>query len=379
MPTITPWQIQAQIKENYGLDITYYVSWRSTDGGRDKIFGDHGLSYSFLPVYFREAEHANQGSVFHLEVDEVKNIFRRCFFSFAACLEGFKLCHLVGMIDGTFLKGKHEGILLSAVKKDGDEVVSEETDDNKDWFLKHFKVAIGTDRTLAFVSDRNHDILQGVKNVFPDCVHGYCYKHLTLNLKDKFRGATKNHRNAVLKQFEYCAYAVTKQEYGRNVEKLRATGGPKVCKFLADAPKDKWPNTYFVGQRYGQMTSNSCELWNSQIRMRRLLPITNLIDGTRILVTAQMSRRLGEAYDRPTMLCNTYDKKMWLLVDKGRSWQPMTDDVDALIGPPELRTRRRRLKRKRIPSRGQLVPRTIMCSKCRGMGHHNKNSCKMVA
>ncbi|XP_012833673.1 PREDICTED: uncharacterized protein LOC105954548 [Erythranthe guttata] len=69
MPAITPRQIQAQIKEHYGLDITYYVSWRSTDGGRDKIFGDHGLSYSYLPAYFREAERANPGSVFHLEVD----------------------------------------------------------------------------------------------------------------------------------------------------------------------------------------------------------------------------------------------------------------------------------------------------------------------
>ncbi|XP_012855784.1 PREDICTED: uncharacterized protein LOC105975150 [Erythranthe guttata] len=460
MPSITPRQIQAQIKENYGLDITYYVSWRSTDGGRDKIFGDHGVSYLYLPAYFREAGRANPGSVFHLQVDEVKNTFRRCFFSFAACLEGFKLCRPVVMIDGTFLNGKHEGILLSAVGKDGIfpiafAVVSEETDDNWDWFLKHFKDAIGTDRTLTFVSDRNHGILQGVKNVFPDCVHGYCYKHLTGNLKDKFRGATKSHRKAVLKQFEYCAYAATKQEFDRNVEKLRATGGPKVCKFLADTPKDKWSNAYFVGQRYGQMTSNGCETWNSQIKMRRLLPITNLIDGIRILVMAQMSRRLGEAYGWPTVLCDTFDIKMRELVDKGRSWQvkkssdyvwelfsapnavvdvqagtcscrlwqingipcehaatiifhhmggayqhidhcfhkstfiqsyspaiypfvqPTADDITAVINPPEHQTRRGRPKRKRIPSRGELIPRTIRCSKCRMMGKHNKNSCKM--
>ncbi|XP_012832859.1 PREDICTED: uncharacterized protein LOC105953718 [Erythranthe guttata] len=251
---ISPRKIQAQIKENYGLDITYYVSWRSTGGGRDKIFGDHGLSYSYLPAYFREAEHENLGSVFHLEVDKVYSRSHSQLFANRQTTTG------IG-------------------------------------FLKHFKDAIGKDRTLAFVSDRNHDILQGDKNVFPDCVHGYFYKHLTLNLKDKFRGATKNHCNAVLKQFQYCAYAATKQEFDRNVEKLRAMGGPKVCKFLVNAPKDKWSNAYFVGHRYGQMTSNGCESWNSQIKMRRLLLITNLYDGIRIFVMAQMSLRLGEAYD----------------------------------------------------------------------------------
>ncbi|XP_012857593.1 PREDICTED: uncharacterized protein LOC105976877 [Erythranthe guttata] len=121
MPAITPRDIQAQIKENYGIDISYYVSWRATDGGRNKIFGDHSTSFSYLPEYFREAERTNPGSIFHLEVDDVKNIFRRCFFAFGACLVGFKICRPVVMIDGTFLKGKHGGILLSAVGKDGDE------------------------------------------------------------------------------------------------------------------------------------------------------------------------------------------------------------------------------------------------------------------
>lgn len=43
------------------------------------------------------------------------------FFSFAALLDGFKHCRPILMVDGTFFKGKHKGILLSAVGKDGKE------------------------------------------------------------------------------------------------------------------------------------------------------------------------------------------------------------------------------------------------------------------
>lgn len=43
------------------------------------------------------------------------------FFAFAASLDGFKHCRPMLMVDGTFLKGKHKGILLSVVGKDGNE------------------------------------------------------------------------------------------------------------------------------------------------------------------------------------------------------------------------------------------------------------------
>lgn len=47
----------------------------------------------------------------------------------------------------------------------------EETNDNWLWFLEHLKQAIDTCRKLVFVSDRNHGIREGVKNVFLKCNH----------------------------------------------------------------------------------------------------------------------------------------------------------------------------------------------------------------
>lgn len=81
------------------------------------VFGDHNKSYLYLHAYFAEAKRTNPDSVFDLEFHPEKKSFRRCYFAFRACLQGFKSCRHVLMIDGTSLKGKHRGILLSAVGK----------------------------------------------------------------------------------------------------------------------------------------------------------------------------------------------------------------------------------------------------------------------
>ncbi|XP_012846363.1 PREDICTED: uncharacterized protein LOC105966351 [Erythranthe guttata] len=288
MPAITPGEIQSQVNVKFGVDISYWVAWRATDAGRRRIFGDETSSYSYLPSYFDEAGKTNP-----------------------ACLDGFKFCRPVVMLDGTFLKGLFPIAFA---------IVSEETDSNWSWFLSHFRDAIGNDRTLNFVSDRNHGIIEGVRNIFPDCLHTYCYKHLQNNLKYRFRGVPAGFRETVLQQFAVCAYATTKEKFDRCIDKLKTTGGTKVCNFLDDLPKEKWSNVYCEGHRYGQMTSNGCESWNHQIKKQRHLPITSLIDGIRLLLMTQMCKRLCDGNRWTTVLCEKTEKRLNEAVDKGRSW-----------------------------------------------------------
>ncbi|XP_012839939.1 PREDICTED: uncharacterized protein LOC105960320 [Erythranthe guttata] len=233
--------------------------------------------------------------------------------------DGFsnEFCHPVVMLDGTFLKGKHKGMLLSAVGKDGDE--HEETDCNWSWFLNHLKT-IGMDRVFTFVSDRNHGILVGVQNVFPHCLYGYCYKHLKGNLKDRFRGESKNYPKAVVRQFRDCAYAATKPEFERCLEKFKRTGGGRARNFLADIPNEKWSNAYFEGPRYGQMTSNGCESWNAQVMDEHFLLVTNLIDGIRSKIMEQLCDRLIKGNYWHTVLTFKIDKLVKDLVDKAKPW-----------------------------------------------------------
>lgn len=116
-------------------------------------------------------------------------------------------------------------------------IVSEANDSNCEYFFQYLKVAIGTSRDLTFVSDRQHGIIVGVKNIFSDVVHGLCYKHITSNLKHKFMGTTKIKREEILKEFADCAYATTKDEFDKYYNKLKATGGAKITRWLADVPK----------------------------------------------------------------------------------------------------------------------------------------------
>lgn len=120
MPCLTPVQVKAMVKTNYGIDISYCVAWKAMDRGRSLVFGDHTTSYAMLPMYFAEMVKANPGSHVHLDVGD-DDKFKRCFFSFGASLLEFKHCRPMLMVDRTFLKGRHKGVLLSAVAKDGDE------------------------------------------------------------------------------------------------------------------------------------------------------------------------------------------------------------------------------------------------------------------
>lgn len=67
-------------------------------------------------------------------------------------------------------------------------VMSEETNSNWYYFLTYLKEAIGTERAITFVSDRNNGIIDGVKDLFPNCFHSYSMVHLKNNLRERLKG-----------------------------------------------------------------------------------------------------------------------------------------------------------------------------------------------
>lgn len=84
MPGITPRDVIAMVKNKFGVDITYYVAWKSVNAGRDMIFGDHSHSYASLPAYLAEVERSNPGSMVDLDFDPEMNNFRKCVLAFGA-------------------------------------------------------------------------------------------------------------------------------------------------------------------------------------------------------------------------------------------------------------------------------------------------------
>uniref|UniRef100_A0A9I9EID0 MULE transposase domain-containing protein n=1 Tax=Cucumis melo TaxID=3656 RepID=A0A9I9EID0_CUCME len=69
--------------------------------------------------------------------------FKFCFMVFGASIEGWKYCRLI-FVDGTFLKCKFGGILLTALSQDGNNqifplsfaIVDSENDVSWTWFFE---------------------------------------------------------------------------------------------------------------------------------------------------------------------------------------------------------------------------------------------------
>ncbi|XP_012849581.1 PREDICTED: uncharacterized protein LOC105969371 [Erythranthe guttata] len=201
-------------------------------------------------------------------------------------------------------------------------IVHEENDDNWFWFLTLLKEAINQDRIFTFIFDRQHGILKGVKNVFPDCFHSFCLRHLTDNLNNKFKGVPTSYREAIVGQFVSCAFEFSKTSFDKKIEKLKATGSSKVVKFLNDLPYNKWANAYFDGHIYGEMYSNGVESWNSQILLLRDLPVMTMIDTIRSKLMKQMTKRRNKAANWSSMCCPKKEKILQDIELEGRSWKP---------------------------------------------------------
>ncbi|XP_012836319.1 PREDICTED: uncharacterized protein LOC105956952 [Erythranthe guttata] len=378
-------------KLNYGVDISYYVAWRSVTAGKQHVFGDDTSSYSHLPSYFEELGRTNPDSVYNLDIDADTMKFRQ----------------LYPVAFG---------------------IVSEESDSNWAYFLTHLRVCIGTDRVVTFFSDRNHGILDGVKNIFPDCLHIYCLYHMQLNLSSKCRGCPSGFRKKMAHLFNACAYAPTKSEFDVHIKEFIETGGTRIRNFLADLPYNNWTCAHFEGNRYGQMASSVAESWNMKIGVIRGLPITDVVDGLRSIMMVEMFVRAEEAAVMSTVLCTpiqgavnklVHDSRVLItkraseyiyevlstptaVVDiRNRSCTCRAWQVNGLscihvacvlfhnnndgyayvdyyytVRPPDYHIRCGRPKVKRIPSRGEKVKRKIKCSSCNRMGNHNKKTCR---
>lgn len=115
------------------------------------------------------------------------------FVCYGASAMGFQHCHPILELDGTHLKTKYLGILLTATAIDANGqlfplayvAVDAENDTNWLWFLQLLREVISThtthldiDGNLVLLSDRQKGLLEGVERMFPGCPHGYCLRHL---------------------------------------------------------------------------------------------------------------------------------------------------------------------------------------------------------
>ncbi|KAL7599378.1 hypothetical protein Lser_V15G26728 [Lactuca serriola] len=257
-------------------------------------------SYVALPKYLGALQKFNPGTIVErcvsrsTDVDEVE--FRRVFWAFAPFIKGFHYCRPVISIDGTHLYGKYTGKMLIAMGVNGNNqilplafaIVENESYNTWNWFLSHVKNHVVKDREgICLISDRHGGILKAVNE------HGspwYCLRHFINNFYDKFH-------NSVLKAL---AYRVGSQNQIRKFNSIMEEIGklnPHARHCLESHPLNRWTLAYDGGRRYGLVTTNLSEIFNSVLKGARFLPITACVQLTfyRMVHYFEVRRPLGSS------------------------------------------------------------------------------------
>lgn len=210
--------------------------------------------------------------------------FKRVFWAFKPCIDGFKHCIPVIQIDGTHLYGPYPGVLLSATSVDGFShilplaftIVEAENVSSWEWFMDRIRRFVALKRhDICVISDRHARILAAMQKpgwCEPHNHHRFCVRHLAANF------ATAHKKSGLRDRVVELAYQVQSKKFELLWDQLM-TVEPRTAAWFENKPFMKWSLAYDGGKRFGIMTTNHAESWNRAILDARKLPVTSLVRG----------------------------------------------------------------------------------------------------
>ena len=118
-PSYKPCNIIKDIQRDFGVQVPYHRVFLGKEIALREIHGGDCSSFDKLRWYCHALKETNPGSVADLEIFVESMKFRRIFICLSACISGFiQGCRPMLFLDGTHIKSKWKGCLLSAVAKD---------------------------------------------------------------------------------------------------------------------------------------------------------------------------------------------------------------------------------------------------------------------
>ncbi|XP_048613401.1 uncharacterized protein LOC106442605 [Brassica napus] len=262
-----PREIRQVIGGDHAVNISYWKVWRSREAAVEFAKGSCGASYQSLPNYLQRLIEANPGTLAHLDTDYVESVGRRFKYMFIAMgesVKGFEFVRKVVVIDGTHLRGKYAGCLLTASAQDGNyqiyplafAVVDGENDKSWEWFFEKFSSFVPNQSGVVFVSDRHASIYQGLSKVYPNAGQCACIIHLKRNIRTIFKQRQLGYLvSKAAKAFRMVMFYETFAEI--------SSINQACADYLIDIGLEHWTRSHFPGRRYNIMTSNLVEFWNS--------------------------------------------------------------------------------------------------------------------
>lgn len=142
----------------------------------ENSLGSMARSYALLPAYLAQLQTANPGTLCYLEDEEVAGgakRFKYCFVAFGASIKGYQYIRKVIVVDGTSLKGRYGGCLVSACAQDDNfqifplafGIVNSENDAAWTWFFQRMSIFFDDSTDLVFISERHASIYVGLEMV----------------------------------------------------------------------------------------------------------------------------------------------------------------------------------------------------------------------
>ncbi|XP_076905073.1 uncharacterized protein LOC143560716 [Bidens hawaiensis] len=158
-------------------------------------------------------------------------------------------------------------------------IVENESYASWSWFLSHVKKhVVKYSEGICLIFDRHAGILKAVNDhgspwLEPHGFHRYCLRHFINNFNDKFRNS----------QLKALAYRAGSQNQIRKFNSIMEEIGkinPKARQWLKEYAPEKWTLAHDGGKRYGLLTINLSEIFNSVLKGARFLPITACVQLT---------------------------------------------------------------------------------------------------
>nr|XP_016440149.1 PREDICTED: uncharacterized protein LOC107765963 [Nicotiana tabacum] len=279
----TPKDIIDNVKSDFGVDVSYMLTWRAKEKAMNFLRGELGDSYNKLPGYLYTMNMAYPGSHIRM-VKSPKNEFMYVYISLYAFIKGFDLCRPIVAVDESHLKSYYTGTFISASTLDGAGhilplaygVIDSENDAAWSWFFEQFKEAYDERENMCIVSDRNESIIKSISKVNPAVPYFSCIWHLWNNVYKKFR---KSHSKLSEIYFSM-AKAYTHAEFDSLMEKIEKVD-IRVKEYLELAGYKKWDRLYAPVNRGWTMTSNIAESINVTLVSARELPIYDFLEEVR--------------------------------------------------------------------------------------------------
>ncbi|KAL3377456.1 hypothetical protein AABB24_003728 [Solanum stoloniferum] len=300
--------LKNSIRIELGCKVSYWKVWMGSEIAKSLVRGTHEHGYGVIDAYSHMLRTSNPGSKTALKIDE-NGRFKYFFVAYGAWILGFIQMRKVIAVDGTFLRSKYGGVLLSAVAQDTENhifpvafcVVDSECDASYRYFFEQLRSFELDTPELCIISDRHQSIRKMVSIVFPLAHYGCCMRHLGENIRNNF------HNASVVYHFYKAAKAYNIDVFSDHFNRIRDLV-PQAATHFERVGFHRWSRAFFPGNRYNIMTTNIAESVNSMFLDEREYPITALFDAINRRFAEKFHERRMKFINAPTIFVPSIEK-----------------------------------------------------------------------